>query len=114
MGIQKNMALIIRAYKERKRLSTADLSDQLEVSRSTLQDYLNETGNPRADTIDHIAEKLNLDPAVLVTGVFDQSQLRIIMLFLDTIDAISILSSARRNRFSQLFLEMISLWDEAD
>lgn len=114
MGIQKNMALVIRTYKERKKLSTADLSDQLEVSRSTLQEYLNETGNPRADTIDHIAEKLGMDSAVLVTGVFDQSQLRIIMLFLDTINEVSKLSKKQKHRFSQLFLEMISLWNSED
>lgn len=39
----------------------------LEIGRSTLQEYLSGKSNPRLDTIEHIANKLQVDPAFLIS-----------------------------------------------
>lgn len=112
MGIQKNMAKVIRVLKEQRRQSLTEFSEDLEISRSTLQEYLNGTGNPRADTIDHLAAKLNVDPAVLVSGKFEETNVPRTLALLDTFEIISTLPMDKRKIFADLFMQMLSLWTE--
>ena len=111
MGIQENMSAFINAMKRQKAVSTTELSAELEISRSTLQEYLNGTGNPRAETIDHLAEKLGVDPVVMVSGRFNPSQLHIASLLLSTLEAYTQLPKEKQTQFAELFLQMLSLWD---
>ena len=111
MGLQQNMSDVMRALKEHSRKSMQEFSKELEISRSALQEYLNGTGNPRLATVDHLAKKLDIDPVFLVSGMFEHSQLEIIMLLLDTIKEVSSLPQGRRKKFAELFLWMISLWE---
>lgn len=113
VGIQENIAAVIKAIKETRHQSLAEFSDDLEISRSALQEYMAGTGNPRITTVEHLAEKLGIDPIVLVSATFNPTQLKILLLLLDTTQAVSDLSEPKRQRFAQLLLEILSLW-EAD
>ena len=112
--IQQNMANVIRAVKEVNAKSLSEMSAELEISRSTLQDYLSGKGNPSAETIEHLAEKLGVDVSVLVSGVFSECQLRIVLRLLDTFGLLFKLSPECRVRFAQLLLEMVQLWNGGD
>ena len=68
MGLFKNLAETLSAIKRERRLSTTNFAVELDISRSALQEYLEGKGNPRLSTIFFIAEKLNMDPAVLIFG----------------------------------------------
>ena len=114
MIIQQNMANVIRAVKEVNAKSLSEMSAELEISRSTLQDYLSGKGNPSAETIEHLAEKLGVDVSFLVSGVFSECQLRIVLRLLDTFGLLFKLSPERRVRFAQLLLEMVQLWNGGD
>ena len=46
MEIQENMAQVIHALKEKRGQSLTELSEDLEISRSALQEYLAGTGTP--------------------------------------------------------------------
>ena len=69
MGVQQNMADIMRVIKQRENLSMTEFSEELGISYSTLQEYLNAQGNPTILMVEHIAHKLKLSPAALIWSV---------------------------------------------
>lgn len=112
MGIQQNMADVIRLLKQERGKSLMEFAEELEISRSTLQEYLTGRGNPSLEMVEHLARKLSVDPVVLLTGMFEPSQQKILFLLLDTIREIALLPEEKRLRFAELLLEMIRLWEE--
>jgi len=44
-----------------------ELAEELEISRSQLQRYLNGTGNFTINTVEHMATKLKVDPIALIS-----------------------------------------------
>ena len=112
MGIQQNMADIMRMIKQQRGKSVMELSEELEISASTLQDYLKGEGNPTVKMVERLAEKLEIDPIALVSGRVDPEKRQIILLLLDTIQEVSELPQLKRVRFAELFLELVQLWEE--
>lgn len=112
MEIQRNMANVIRTLKEASGKSLSEFSEELEVSRSALQEYLSGEGNPSADTIEHLAGKLGVDTLFLISGVFSGDQIGILLKLLEMLKLLSGLSPDQRIRFVQLLQEMVSLWNE--
>ena len=111
MGMQQNMADLICAIKKQRGKSVMGLSEELEISASTLQDYLKGKGNPTVKMVERLAEKLEIDPIALVSGSVDPEKRQIILLLLDTIE-VSELPQSKRVRFAELFLELVQLWEE--
>lgn len=112
MGILENIADIMQAQKQSRGDSVEHFSEQLEISPSTAQDYLKARGNPTVKTIEHLAEKLGLDPIVLVSGSMEPGQYEVALLMLDMIQEVSELPQPKRLRFAELFLEQVQLWEE--
>ena len=110
MGLQENIAAAMRAVMERRGKSLSDFSEELGISRNALHDYLRGRGNPSIATLEHIARKLEIDPAALVLGLFELDKREITLLLLDTIQSVAELPESRRLRFAELFLEMVKLW----
>ena len=110
MGLQENIAVTMRAVMERQGKSLADFSEELGISRNALYDYLRGRGNPSVSTLEHIAQRLEMDPAALL-GLFVLDQREITLLLLDTIQGVAELPEERRVRFAELFLEMVRLWN---
>ena len=106
------MANVIRALKETSGKTLNEFSAELEISRSALQEYLSGEGNPSAATIEHLAQKLGVDPSFLISGTFSSDQIGILLRLLEMLKLLSTLSPEQRARFVQLLLEMISLWNE--
>lgn len=112
MKIQENLAAIMCALKKQSGKSTSEFSEELEISRSSLQEYLTGTGNPSIATIEHLSKKLNVDPSCLVSSAFSTVQIDILFLLLDTWTALSELTAKQRRRFAELMTEIIALWGE--
>lgn len=68
MPISENVAEFIRRYKEKNDLSISDLSEELGIAKSAIVNYLNGDCNPRADTMDMIAEKCGVSPAEIISA----------------------------------------------
>lgn len=68
MKIQKNIAAAIKSAMEERNLSVVEFSKELGIGKTSLQDYLDEDCNMRADTIELVSEKLGITPAQLVSG----------------------------------------------
>lgn len=115
LDIQQNIAMTLSAYKRRKNYTIVELSEDLDISRSVLQDYLACRRNPRADTIEHIAKKLNVSPAALVSGgLISQTEYDLIFVLLDTLDAFHDLSPDRQREGLDLFIRLLHLLTNAE
>lgn len=114
MGIQQNMADMLRMIMTMKNMTLSECAEALEISRSTLQDYLKAQGNPTTLMIEHLTEKLDIAPAVLLTGLLETDRRDVILLLLQTIREVAALPQDRQLRFAHLFLEMALLWNEKD
>ena len=88
-----------------------EFSEELEISRSALQEYLSGSGNPNLTTIEHIAQKLNVSPCFLLLGDFKEDQLCVFLKMIDILSLLSDLPPEKRKRFAKLLFEIISLWD---
>lgn len=111
MELQQNMANVIRAMKETRGMSLAEFSSELEISRSALQEYLSGTGNPNLSTVEHLAQKLGIDPITLLTGVFTFDEFHALLIIVDQLSFLSTLDGSSRILFAQKILEMIRLWN---
>ena len=114
MEISKIMASVIRAFKDESGKTLSEFSEELEISRSTLQEYLSEHGNPNLSTLEHLAKKLGTDVTFLITGSFHDSQFRVLLKLMDILHLLSGLSPCRWKKFAELMLELISLWEEGE
>ena len=113
MEIQQNMANVMRVMKQTRGVSLAEFSSELEISRSTLQEYLSGTGNPNLSTVEHLAKKLGIDPITLLTGVFTFDELQALLIVVDQLRFLSALEGQRRVLFAKKFLELVRLWNES-
>lgn len=111
MGVQQNMADIMRVIKQRENLSMTEFSEELGISYSTLQEYLNAQGNPTILMVEHIAHKLKLSPTALISGVFEPNQIEILLLLLESIQEFSHLPQHQKRQFAELLQQMIQLWE---
>lgn len=68
MKIQNNIAATIKLAMAEKDSTLVDFAEEIGIARSSLQEYLKEGANPRADTIELIAEKLEMSPEELISG----------------------------------------------
>ncbi|MFG6353485.1 MAG: helix-turn-helix domain-containing protein [Oscillospiraceae bacterium] len=112
MGIQQNMADTIRMIMSINGKTLEEFAEDLQIARSTLQDYLKAEGNPTAVMIEHVAERLSIDPAVLLTGLLDMDRRDIILLLFNNIQEIVVLPREKQLRFAELFLEIVLLWNQ--
>lgn len=109
--IQENMAAVIHALKEKRGQSLTELSEELEISRSALQEYLAGNGNPTLATVEHLAERLGIPSVALVSGTLPSGQFDVLMTLLDSLKLLSGLSADKRRRFTELLGEMLALWE---
>lgn len=114
MGMQQNMADTMRFIMEQSDKSLTEFSEELEISRSTLQEYLKARGNPTIAMVEHLAEKLEIDPAILLTGLISLDQRGVILLLLNMVQGLSELPEPKKFRFAELLGEMVQLWNGAD
>lgn len=68
MPINQNIAAFLRQYKEQRHLSIAELSAELGIAKSATVGYLNGDSNPRADTVDMIAEKCGVSATEMISA----------------------------------------------
>lgn len=112
MGIQKNMANTLRLYMTENHKTLAELSEELQIARSSLQKYIKGEGNPSIQTVEQMAQKMEMDPAVLLTGMLDLDKQEIAYPLLTTIEKVSLLPKEKQLRFVDLFLQMLQLWSD--
>ena len=68
MNIQKNIAATLKAAMAERDLTLVEFAEEIGIARTSLQGYLKEESNPRADTIELLSERLNISPTELIFG----------------------------------------------
>lgn len=68
MAMCENLARRLNEIRKKRGLSITEFSEELDISRSSLQSILLCKGNPRTDTIEHIARKLGVSPISLLSS----------------------------------------------
>lgn len=53
---------------DKKGVNYAEFLAEINIPRTTLQGYLNDTSHPRADSMENLADKLGISVAELVSG----------------------------------------------
>ena len=109
MVLQKNLSVMMNVIRRSRNLSITQFSEELGLSRSYTQALLNGRGNPRMDTIEHIASRLQISLLLLLCCSYSEEQLEIFLLLLLLIRRISALSSAKQTEFLVLFQKLLSL-----
>jgi len=66
MGMRQIFAENLQAKRAMLGKNQEAFAEELEISRSELQKYLNGTGNPTIDKIEQIAEKIEMEPMDLL------------------------------------------------
>lgn len=68
MSISKNLAKVLMQYKQEYGLSFEELAQKLNLPKSSTVNYCNGTGNPRADTLELLAERCGMPVTTMVSG----------------------------------------------
>lgn len=110
--MQQNLSEVIRAIKELNHKSMSEFAGELEISRSTLQEYLNGRGNPRLSTLEHLAQKLHIKPIVLVSGLQNNPPPESILMLFHSIEAVASLPQSKKRRLTELIMEILALWED--
>ena len=111
MTLQKNLSNVMNAIRTSRHQSISEFSEELGISRSSMQELLKGNGNPRMDTIELIADRLHVNPLALLSGSYSEEHLEYIMLLLQTIDIVSKLPDEKKLKFASLFQELILLME---
>lgn len=77
MTICENLGNYLNQHRLSKGKSITKLSEELGISRSSLQSILKGTANPRSDTLEQIAAKLHVELAALLNSPTDTAVLRL-------------------------------------
>lgn len=68
MSIMKRISIVLHWYKEVNNLSMSEFAKELGIAVSSLQGYMDGTANPRADTIELLAKKMNVPLMEMVSS----------------------------------------------
>lgn len=111
MDMSKHLAAMLQAFYEKSDQSKAEFSASLEISRTSMNDYLSGVGNPRLETVQHLADKLNVEPSVLLFGmsIDNQTQADALLSFIKGTQLLSALTAQERQEFAMLALRMLEL-----
>ena len=71
MAMCKNLADHLNAIRLERKLSITEFSEELGIARSSLQLLLSGAGNPRADTVEFLADPLGTSPLWLLSSPQD-------------------------------------------
>ena len=113
MTLQQNLSNTMKAIRSIRKISITEFSEEIGVSMSEAQGILRGTSNPRLDTIQCIADNLNIDPLVLISS-FSETQLEVSLLLLKSFDFFSKLSSEEQKEAARLLNEFLCLIKSED
>lgn len=68
MPIRENISAAIRRYQRARSLTLREAARELDIPWASLEGYANGQANPRADTLEMLAEKMGVSIAEMVSG----------------------------------------------
>lgn len=114
MTLQKNLSTIMNTIRNNRDQTLTEFANELGISRSSLQEILNGNGNPRMDTVEHLANKLDMDPLALLSCSYSEQQLFTAVPLLQIGGSIMHLPEEKKRKFIELFHQMMLLLVDSD
>lgn len=112
MGIRTNIANLIESRRKAQNLSMEEMAQELGIPRSSLQSYVKGSVNLRADTIELLARKLELEPEDLITNLKDDPSWQKARQVACAAQEIASLSKVHRAEGIDHFLNLVRLFSE--
>lgn len=112
MLINKNLAKAMRRYKEERCLSIMELSEELGITKSMTELYISGNGNPRSDTLELLAERMDVPLVELVAGLSPGTEQA--KAIAHAAKEIRSLPAEQREEAVQLFLRLADLFSRED
>ena len=110
MEIRANIAETIRRAMRERGENLTEFSASMDIPLSSMKEYANGTKNVRADTIELLAQKLGMPPAVLISLLpFGWAEAEVIV---QTARALGALPKAQRKQGIEIFLTLVKLFSE--
>lgn len=113
MSLQKNLSNNMKDIRYNHGYSLTEFSTELAISRSSLQRILDGTSNPRMDTVEHIAKKLNMDPLSLLSHK-GSKELQVAMPLLEVTDNLYGMPDVKKPRFLEMFQALVLYLTNSD
>lgn len=112
MQLRRNLSASLNSIRQEQDLTLSDLAEKLGVARSCLQQILHGQGNPSLNTVEHMAEQLEVDPVALLSTA-SQSNRAELFLHMTMKRALQ-LPAERQQALEKLVLEIIQLWEDSE
>lgn len=109
MLLQRNFSNAMTVIKTARKLSITDFSEEIGISRSSMQEILKGTCNPRISTIEYIADNLGVHPAGLLFPGCSNSQLEFSLILLQTLETFSDLPEDRQREAAELLCQLLRI-----
>ena len=74
MSIKENLSENLKKYKLEKDMTLEEFAEFLHISRSALQSYLAGEGNPGIDTLEHMADRLEISVYELIGAPLEEKK----------------------------------------
>lgn len=111
MLLSQNLSFFLSIVQAEQGLTLSELAQKLGIARSSLQKMLLGEGNPRLDTVERMAKKLNVDPALPLACSRSEQQLEALSLLLEFLRMATGLPPDRRRKLAELLPELTQLWN---
>lgn len=112
MALKKKIAFVLNAIRISRGLSITAFAQELEIGRSTLEELLNGTANPTLDTLQHIADKLQIDPLALFSISGTKAQALLFQILVQMIDNTIPLSKEHQEEFAMHVQGILALLEK--
>lgn len=112
MLIKENIAKFLRRYKETRDLTVSEMAEELGIAKSIIMEYLNGVGNPRADTLELIAEKCEVPVTEIISAQppgWERAEIA-----LQAARLFGSLPPEQRDRAVTLFLSLVDMFSAGD
>ncbi len=109
LKMQENFTAAMRLLKIISGKTLSELSKELGVSRSTLQDYISGRGNPNMSTVDYISANAGVDPSFFINSSFTEHQLQVLLKLFEIFNMLPHLSKPGRLLAASLFQQLIEV-----
>lgn len=109
MTLQKNFSHNLTAFYRRHAKTLTAFSEELGISRSSLQEIMKGNSNSRLDTVELVAKALGTNPLLLLSNSYTEEELTLLLPLLQFSDASLSLSDDEKQELASHFHAIIDI-----
>ena len=109
MTLQDNFSNSVKIAYKNSNKTLAEFSNEIGISRTTLQDILKGNSSSRIDTVEVVADGLNTDPLALLSNPYGENELAFLLSLFQLSDAASALADDEKEELAAHCHAIISI-----